>query len=228
MAIDAGQPIASLASVEVLNSVPGGKKRFARRRGRLMLVAVLVLGLGGVATIYRRATGTAMHGADSGPVRTDSDTTTGLVAEVGEVVTFGGIILENVSNHAAVLESIRIDPPLDPGMTLVDVKVAGKDRGIGMVGTDRVFPPSGMPPEAVRPLPGAVVPPRQEDDKWGVEVLMAFKLNRPGRFGFHHALVDYRIGGKRHRIRVDDGFVMCGPHQAYESCDIRSFTEGED
>jgi hypothetical protein len=174
--------------------------------------------------IYQRSTGRAMHDFDSGPVRTESDTTTGLRAEVGQVVTFGGIVLENFSSRAAVLENIRIDPPLDSGVTLVDVKVAGKDRGIGMVGTDRVFPPSGMPPEAVRPLPGAIVPPRQEDDEWGVEVLMAFKLNRPGQFGFHHALVDYRIGDKRHRIRVNDGFVLCGGPD-YPRCDTEAFRE---
>lgn len=229
MAIDVGQRIASLASVDTPHPVPGREKRFKGRRARLLLVAVLVLALGGAAEIYRRSTGRALHGAESGPVRTQSDTTTGIVADIGEVVTFGGIILESFSNRPAVLESIRIDRPLDPGMTLVDVKVAGKERGIGMVGTDLGFPPSDMPPEALRPLPGAVVPPRNEDDKWGVEVLMAFKLNRPGRFGFHHALVDYRIGDDRHRIRVDDGFVMCGPRRDYpQGCDIRTFTEREE
>jgi hypothetical protein len=229
MAIDVQQPIASLAGVDAPPSDLPRKKRFGGRRARLLIIAVLVLGLGGVAAIYRRSTGRSMHGADSGPVRTESDTTTGIVVDIGQVVTFGGIILENFSNRPAVLESIRIDPPLDPGMTLVDVQVAGKERGIGMVGTDLGFPPSGMPPEALRPLRGAVVPPRHEDDKWGVEVLMAFKLNRPGRFGFHHALIDYRIGDKRHRIRVDDGFVICGPRPEYQSgCDIRTFSEQED
>ena len=56
---------------------------------------------------------------------------------------------------------------------------------------------------------------------------MAFKLNRPGQFGFHHALVDYRIGDKRHRIRVDDGFVLCGGPD-YRRCDTEAFHELDD
>jgi hypothetical protein len=150
---------------------------------------------------------------------------TSLVADVGQVVTFAGILLENFSSSPAVLENIRIDPPLDAAMTLVDVKVAGKDRGIGMVGTDKVFPPSGMPSAALRPLPGAAVPPHKEDDKWGVEILMAFRLNQPGQFGFRKADVDYRIGGKRHRVRLEDGFVLCGPDRDYQNCDLDAFAD---
>jgi hypothetical protein len=186
----------------------------------------LICALGGSVVTYQLFIGRAMHDADHGPVRTESDTTTSLRAEIGQVVTFGGIILESFSKQPAVLERIRIEPPLDPGVSLIDVKVAGKGRGIGMVGADRVFPPSGMPPEVVRPLEGAIVPPRHEDDEWGVEVLMAFKLNRPGQFGFHHAFVDYRIGDKRHRVRVDDGFVICGPAENYpRGCDHEAFAK---
>jgi hypothetical protein len=72
----------------------------------------LVLGLGGAGVIYQRSTGRAFHDYDSGPVRTESNTTTGMPAEIGQIVTFGGIVLENFSHRAAVLESIRIDPPL--------------------------------------------------------------------------------------------------------------------
>jgi hypothetical protein len=192
---------------------------------RLVLIAGLVLGLGAAAVIYQHSWGRAMHDFDGGPVRTDSDTTSIVVADSGQVVTFGGIVLDNHSKHPAVLESIRIDPPLESGMTLVDVKVADKTRGIGMVGADRVFPPEGMPATALRPLPGAIVPPEQGDDRWGVEVLMAFRLNRPGQFGFNHALVDYRIGGKRHRVRVDDGFVLCGGPDYPQNCNTQAFAE---
>lgn len=223
MTVDVAEPVATLSRVD---APPGSKKLFGDRRVRL-LIAGLVLALGGATVIYQRSTGRAFHDYDSGPVRTDSDTTTGIHAEVGEVVTFGGIVLDNHGNRPAVLESIRIDPPLDPGMSLVEVKVAGKDRGIGMVGADRGFPPPGIRAEAFRPLPGSIVPPRQEDEEWGVEVLMGFRLNKPGQFGFHHALVDYRIGEKRHRIRVNDGFVICGGPD-YPRCDLDAFPGPED
>jgi hypothetical protein len=225
MAVEVAEPIGSLTGVDAATS-PAGTKRFGGRRFRLLVIGALVLGLGGTAVIYKRSTGRAMHDFESGPVRTDSDTTTAIRAEVGEVVTFGGIVLENFSKRPAVLEAIRVEGSLDPGISLVDVKVAGKDRGVGMVGADHGFPPASIRAEAFRPLAGAIVPPRQEDAEWGVEVLMAFRLNRPGQFGFHHALVDYRVGGKRHRIRVNDGFFVCGGPE-YPTCDREAYRKLE-
>lgn len=225
MAVDVENPIATLGGVDVATA-PTPSERNRPRRFRLFVVGALVLSLGGAAVIYKRSTGRAMHDYDSGPVRTESATTTGVRAEVGEVVTFGGIILENFSKRAAVLESIRIEN-LDPGITLVDLKVAGKDRGIGMVGADHGFPGPAIRPESLRPPACTRVPPRQEDGEWGVEVLMGFRLNKPGQFGFHHALVDYRIGGKKHRIRMNDGFVVCGGPE-YPSCDLEAFRNLEE
>lgn len=57
---------------------------------------------------------------------------------------------------------------------------------------------------------------------------MAFKLNRPGQFGFLHALIDYRVGGKRHRIRLDDGFVVCGGPDYPGNCDSEAFRKLHD
>lgn len=226
MDVNLAESVASLRRVEA-PIAPGRTRRFEGGRKRLVVVGVMIVSLVGAAVVYKRSTGRAMHDYESGPVRTESDTTTSIRVEVGQVVTFGGIILESFSKKPAVLESLRFDPPLDSGMTLVDVKVAGKGRGIGMVGTDRGFPPSGMPPEALRPLPGAIVPPKHVDPEWGVEVLMGFKLDKPGQFGFHHALIDYRIGGKRHRIRVNDGFLICGGPD-YPRCDSEAFRKLRD
>ena len=222
MGVDLAAPVDSLAAVDE-PPARSWKRRFGGRWTRLFLIAVLVLG---GTVIYKRSTGRAMHDADHGPLRTESDTTTSIRADVGQIVTFGGIILENFSNRAAILESIRIEPPLDPAVSLVDVKVAGKDRGAGMVGADVGFPSPHIRPESLRPLPGAIVPPG--DHEWGVEVLMAFKLNRPGQFGFQHALIDYRIGEKRHRIRVSDGFVICGGPEYPRNCDLDAFRGSED
>lgn len=197
--------------------------RAGKKKIRRVAALALVLGLCGIAVIYQRSSARAVHDYDSGPVRTNSDTTTSIAAELGQVVTFGGIILENVGSHPAVLESIRIEPPLDSAMSLVDVKVAGRGRGIGMVGADIGFPPADMPAEALMALPGAVVP--AGDTEWGLEVLMGFKLIRPGQFGFHHVVIDYRVADKRHRVRVNDGFFLCGPLRDYQNCDTESVAE---
>jgi hypothetical protein len=220
--------VQTVGSLSHVDAAPEPSRESGNRLGhgmRVALIAGLVVALAGGILVYERSSGRASHSWDSGPVRTDSSTMTSLVADIGQVVTFGGILLENFSSRRAVLENIRIEPPLDSAMKLVDVKVAGKDRGIGMVGTDKVFPPSGMPSQAFHPLPGATVPPHQEDAEWGVEILMAFKLNQPGQFGFRHAVIDYRIGSKRHRVRLADGFVLCGPDRDYQNCDLNAFAE---
>jgi hypothetical protein len=217
MNVDLAQPVGTLAAVDA-PPARSWKSWFGGRWTRLLLIAVLVLG---GTVVYKRSTERAVHDFDRGPVRSQSDTTTSIHADIGQVVTFGGIIVENFSKRDAILERIRIEPPLDPAVSLVDVKVAGKDRGAGQVGADVGFPSPHIRPETLRPLPGAIVPAGEHD--WGVEVLMAFKLNQPGQFGFQHALIDYRIGDKRHRLRVSDGFVICGGPDYPANCDIDAF-----
>jgi hypothetical protein len=52
---------------------------------------------------------------------------------------------------------------------------------------------------------------------------MGLRANGPGEFGFRHVIVEYRIGGERHRVRLNDGFIACAPVQAYPHCNIDTF-----
>lgn len=105
---------------------------------------------------------------------------------------------------------------------------AAPSQRTGYVGSAAEFPPTLIPAQAVRPFRGAVVPGRPDDPRsQGVEVLMGLRVNVPGEFGFRHVVVDYRIGGERHRIRVEDGFVMCGGPD-YPRCDLDAFSKPED
>lgn len=216
MAVRFPEAIGTLPVVEP-PAVPAETRRPGGRRIPRLAVAAAVLGCVALGlVVVKRSTGRAMHAYDRGPVRTESDTITTLPSEIGQVVTFGGIVLRNTSSKPALLERIWIDPPLGPEMSLADVKVAGGDRRIGYVGSAVEYPPHGIPAQAIKPFDGAVVPPRQDDPEGrGVEILMGLKVNRPGEFGFRHAIVDYRIGGKRHRVTLNDGWIGCAPLAAY-------------
>lgn len=195
-----------------------------------MLVLVpLVIGLGAVVAA-NSGSDRASHDYDSGPVNTGSDSLTSLPVEVGQVFTFGGIVLENTTEQPAVLERLRVDPPLGSEMTLVDLEVAGRDRRVGYVGSAAEFPPALIPAQALRPFEGAVVPGRPGDPaSRGVEIVMGLKVNRPGEFGFRHVIVDYRIGGKQHRVRLNDGFVACAPPREYPpGCHVDTFFDSKD
>jgi hypothetical protein len=229
MAVQPKDAIGTLPVVEP-PAVPAETRRPGARRIR-RIAAAAVLGCVAVGlVVVQRSTGPAMHAYDRGPVRTESDTITSLPSELDQVVTFGSIVLRNSSSKPAVLERIRIEPPLGPEMTLVDLKVAGRDRRIGCVCSAAEYPPQGIPAEAIKPFQGAVVPPRQDDPEGvGVEILMGLRVNRPGEFGFRHAIVDYRIGGKRHRVKLNDGWVGCAPRATYEHCrSDEAFFEPED
>ena len=183
-------------------------------------VAIAVAG----TLVFNRLSGPALHDFESGPVKSDTDTINSLPVEVGQVFTFGGIILKNFTNDPAILEGARFEPPLGSAMTLVDLKVAGTDRNVGMVGTAVEFPPARIPAQAVRPFKGAVVPGRPDDPySRGVEVLMGLRVNVPGEFGFRHVIVEYRIRGERHGVRLNDGFIACAPVQDYSHCNIDTF-----
>lgn len=227
MAVGLSNPIDTLQNVEPL---PHPSWRRWLRNRRIVLVAVVALiGVGGAGALIDRWSSRAFHDYDSGPVKTGSDTVTSLPVEVGQVFTFGGIVLKNSSEQPAVLENIRIDPPLDSRMTLVDVRVAGADRKVGYVGSAVEFPPTRIPAEAVQPWQGAVVPGRPDDPQGrGIEILMGLRVNHPGEFGFRHVVVDYRIGGKQHRVRLNDSFIACAPARDYPpGCHYQTFFERE-
>lgn len=219
------KPIGTLHDVDPLLA-PRRSRLLGNRRALIFATAALVLGLVGAVGISR-SSGRATHGYDSGPVRTDSDTISSIRVEMGQLFTFGGIVLRNSTDRDAMVEGIRTDPPLGDEMTLVDVKAAGRDRKVGYVGTAAEFPPARIPTEALRPFDGAVVPARPDDPgSRGLEILMGLRVNRPGEFGFRHVIVDYRIGGKRHSVRLNDGFIACAPPQAFPpGCHLDTFFE---
>ncbi len=223
MAVRFDNPIATLDRVDPPPVSPGQNGWFGKRR--VVLVAVVVSIAVGGAALAGQWSGRAVHDYDSGPVQTGSETVTSLPVEVGQVFTFGGIVLKNTGDQPALVENIRIDPPLDPGMTLVDLKVAGAGRNVGYVGSAAEFPPKRIPAQAMRPWRGAIVPGRPDDPGWrGLEIVMGLKVNHPGEFGFRHVVVDYRVGGKQHRVRLSDSFIACAPARDYPpGCHLETF-----
>jgi hypothetical protein len=225
MAVGFSNLVATLGNVDPL-PIPPGRTRWLGKRRVVLLAVVLLVGVGAAVALLD-GQGRAVHENDSGPLQTGSETITSLPVEVGQVFTFGGIVLKNTSEQPAILEDIRIEPPLDPGMTLVDLRVAGADRRVGYVGSAVEFPPTRIPVDAVRPWRGAVVPGRADDPEWrGLEIIMGLRVNHPGEFGFRHVVVDYRIGGKQHRVRLSDSFIACAPARDYPpGCHLDTFFE---
>jgi hypothetical protein len=191
------------------------------RIGAPVAVVVTLLAAVGLALQANRR---AVHDYDSGPLQTGSDTTTGILVDVAQPFTFGGIVVYNTTAQPIVLDEIRLVPPAPPGMKILAIEVAGGDRRIGFVGADHGYPPPDLR-LYLRPFRGARVPPeRQPEGKEGTEIVFGLQLNQAGTFGFEHVDVDYRVGHKRHRVRLEDGFVACAPPASYpDGCDREAF-----
>jgi hypothetical protein len=193
--------------------------RVSRKRRVLLVCALVVLAAAGVTAVALRSSDDATYGAGEGPVTSGGGRTmTGIKAEVGQEVTFGGVVLFNSGQHPAIVERVSVEPPVKSGLVSVGIKAAGKDRKTGFVGADAGFPPQLIPPAALASVEGAVVPARSADPEgWGLELVFGFKVNQPGQYGFRHVVVDYSVGGKHHRVRLDDGFVVCAPVKDFPS-----------
>lgn len=192
------------------------------RRRLLLLTVVVILGLGLTTAVVNkiRSSGRTVHDYRSGPVKSGSRTGTSFAVDLGQVFTFGGIVLENSGDQPAVLEALRFEPPLGSGMELVEVKVAGGDRKVGYVGTHAEFPPPLLA-AYVHPFPGSEVPPLASA---GVEIVFGLRVNQPGQFGFRRVLVDYRVGERRQTVQLEDGFLACAPIASFpHGCDDEQF-----
>jgi hypothetical protein len=195
----------------------GALNRRLRIGAPVAVVVVLFLTAVGLGLQAKRR---VLHDYDSGPLQTGSDTTTRIVVDVGQPFTFGGIVVYNTTAQPIVLDEIRLVPPTPPGMEILAIEVAGGDRRIGFVGADHGYAPTDLRPY-LRPYRKALVPPeRRPEGREGTEIVFGLQLNQPGMFGFEHVDVDYRVGKKRHRVRLEDGFLACAPPSAYpEGCD---------
>jgi hypothetical protein len=185
-------------------------------RRHLILLAVIAVAVAGTVVFALRSGRRAVHAFDKGPLQTFSSTRTGMLAdELGQVFTFGGIVVTNRSKSPVVIEDIRVVPPLEDGMKIVELQVAGPERRVGYVGTEKHFPPADLAPH-LRPYRGAAVPPeRSPRGEQGMEIVFALRIDRAGSFGFREVHVDYRVGGDRHTVHLEDGFVGCAPRSMF-------------
>jgi hypothetical protein len=195
----------------------------------LALAALVVVAAGALAFLVQ-SNRRVVHAFNQGPIQGGGATGTRIIAdELGQAVTFGGIVLENSSSSPAVLEEIRVVPPLDDGIKILAIEVAGRERRYGMVGADQGFPPPDLAPH-LRPYRGAVIPPlRTPAGEEGVEIVFGFRIDRAGSYGFREVHIDYRVGKKRHTVQLEDGFLACAPQSAFpDGCGDDEFFESQD
>lgn len=200
---------------------PGNKIR--RGLGpRRLAASVLVVGVLAAFTIRAQmANGRVVHDSGSGgPLDGGeaSDTISIFSVEIGQQLTMGHLVVANEGEKTLVLEELRLVPPLDQGMELIGAVTAqDPDRPAASIGAGRAYPPDSSRVGRTQPLEGTVVPPEPREGKSsrGTAILVGVRLTQPGAYGFDRMEVDYRVGKKPYTMRVDIGFVGCGPPAEY-------------
>lgn len=187
-----------------------------RRRRRLLVAAVVgVVALTG-AWLVLRPEGRVVH-HEGGPIESsETITVTGAGTEVGQAMTFAFIVLGNTTEDPAVLEAVRLVPTPDPELfEVIDILVAGPERPTNAT-TGFGFPPAELA-GFLRPLKGAVVPPRDAPNaRNGVNLVIGARLKKEGVGFFKQVQVDYRVGERAYTVLFDDAYVICAPAAAYE------------
>jgi hypothetical protein len=137
--------------------------------------------------------------------------------DVGERFSYGLLFLSNRGPEPAVILRVTL-ARVTPGLELIGMYSvpAESDHPLAHVGLVRAYPPDGESrkgqewPGPTRPVPGAVVPPGKSQ-----EVVMGFRMTRPGVGGFRGIVVDYRVGWRRFRAYFDDSVVACVPPSSF-------------
>ncbi|MGH9042549.1 MAG: hypothetical protein ACRDZ3_20225 [Acidimicrobiia bacterium] len=181
----------------------------------LAVLVVLRLTAGGL-TVHDSGSGGPLDGGVA------SDTVSIWSIEIGQSVTMGHLVVSNTGSEPLVLDGLRLMPPLSDGLEYIGTVTAqDSDREAASIGAGRSYPPDAADIGQTRPLEGTVVPPEPNEGKpsRGTAILVGMRLTKPGAYGFDRMEVDYHVGKKRYTMRVDIGFVGCGPEAEYpERC----------
>ena len=191
-------------------------------------LAVGAILAGGVALAWPDGGGRKLHSwrGGKGPLWGGSMTFVGIAVETGQPFTYGAAHVSNLTDETAVLEAVRVRPPLPDGLEIVGIGATGPNRKVITVNATPEYPDPDTK-DALHALPGTEVPPAAtKAGKAGIDLVFGLKVTKPGFFGFAQIDLDYRVGDKPYTVRLDHGVYACPPASAYpEGCQGQAFME---
>jgi hypothetical protein len=155
--------------------------------------------------------GISAFGEDPGPLTAGAASVIGSHDQPGNVITYGHIILLNTGRALASLERVSFEPPLPENLTFLGIQVASDpDREIATVGAVDGYPPAGTDIGPLVPFTGAKVYPKDtvEGDR-GAALIMGFRFEGGDVASFRYVHVDYRVGHRKYRAKLDQTLIVC-------------------
>jgi hypothetical protein len=145
----------------------------------------------------------------------EGGTTTGIQADVGDRVAFGGNLISNTGTEPVTDIRARLVPadPADggvpddqPGASIVEVKVIEVEKeNIGFLGAGPW--PDEETESHARGIEGYALPPDGKD----VSVLFVLDVRRDGRWKWARTEVSYVYRGEEYTTTTDNALVICAP-----------------
>ncbi|MGH9041991.1 MAG: hypothetical protein ACRDZ3_17365 [Acidimicrobiia bacterium] len=170
-----------------------------------------------------RPGGRGLFGKDEGPLTAGATTTVGAPHDPGDTLTFGHVAVFNNGKRTAVLDRVSFEPPLPDNLRRLGIQVApDPDRDVHTIGEMEGYPPTEFDIGRLNPLPGAEVPPRNTPEgERGVPLIMGFRFEGGDLASFRWVLVDYHIGSRRYRAKLDKTFIVCSAAAYPDGCPDR-------
>lgn len=173
--------------------------------------------------LLRRGGGLSLSGDDQGPLSAGDATAVSAPHNPGDVLTFGHVAVFNTGRVTAVLDRVSFEPPLPDNLRLLGIQVASDpDRDLHTVGAVDGYPPPRSEIGSLQPLKGAkVYPENTPEGERGAPLIMGFRFDGGDLASFKEVHVDYHVGGRKYRAKLDKVFIVCSWSAYPDGCPDR-------
>jgi hypothetical protein len=132
-------------------------------------------------------------------------------ADVGEHISYGFPLPENLGSTVAILQQVVV-PNVPSGLRFLGAGVQLAEENGSFLGSERSFPPDEF---VLHPVSGWRVPP---GDRHGVGLVLGFVAERGGEFVVPEVEVTYQVGRRDYIATYPFSVVVCAPNAPVGTC----------
>ena len=170
------------------------------------LLGIAVVMLLGIAAVAGSFSALRADEPGPGPLGSEEGSVVSLPQETGRPAVFSLAVASNSGDEDAVIDDAQL-VGLPAGIKVVETKVSGNDRESNFAA--EYDWPSKRYSDLHDPKGFAVPPEASEAGRNGVQLIFVLRSETPGRYAFRGVDLDYRVGDRKYRNRLDYGFVAC-------------------
>ncbi|MET7397552.1 hypothetical protein ABZS66_29110 [Dactylosporangium sp. NPDC005572] len=180
----------------------------------LAVALVVLLGAAGAAYLVRRHVLAEARSLNTG----DYESWVGLGVDVGQVMTYGDIIMTNDGRRPIVIERAELLTN-DAGAVVEEVRLLDVDAV--PVGTLKGEALGYAVPVEANAIPGATMQPSQPDHRKHYQLIFVIRVSGAEATLFHSVRISYRIADRKFEKVAGYRLRLCTPKGVHCSADRR-------